>query len=154
MKRIVADTNIVFSAVLNSDGKIGDLIFSSASAFEFFTCSYMKAEIQTHKLKLLKISGLSELQIQIALERILEEIKLIDVRVISDNSLARADKLLIDIDPDDAFFLALTFDLKGYLWTGDNVLYNGLKRKGYNKIYSTSELWEQRINLEHKRTRG
>jgi predicted nucleic acid-binding protein len=33
--KIVVDTNIIFSALLNSNGNIGDLLFNSDKDFEF-----------------------------------------------------------------------------------------------------------------------
>ena len=56
--KIVVDTNIIFSSLLNSDGVIGDLIFNSSKHFEFYSCSYMRFEIQKHWGKLKKISKL------------------------------------------------------------------------------------------------
>ncbi|GJM35619.1 MAG: hypothetical protein DHS20C18_46200 [Saprospiraceae bacterium] len=35
---------------------------------------------------------------------------------------------------DDLPFVALTEYLDELLWTGDNQLYNGLKKKGYKKV--------------------
>jgi len=36
--KFVVDTNIAFSAVLNTDGKIGDLIMNSHGVLEFHAC--------------------------------------------------------------------------------------------------------------------
>ncbi len=46
--KIVVDTNIIFSTLLNSNTKIGDLLFNSDKHFEFYSCSYMRFEIQKH----------------------------------------------------------------------------------------------------------
>jgi len=46
---------------------------------------------------------------------------------------------------DDTDFLALTKYLKGYLWTGDKELYNGLKKKNFKRIDNTAELIVFRI---------
>lgn len=46
--KIVVDTNIIFSALLNSNGTIGDLIFNSDKTFELYSCSYMRYEILKH----------------------------------------------------------------------------------------------------------
>jgi predicted nucleic acid-binding protein len=48
--KIVVDTNIIFSALLNSDGLIGDLLFNSYGIFIFYSCNYMRKEIEKHKL--------------------------------------------------------------------------------------------------------
>lgn len=34
--KVVVDTNIVFSAILNSNGLIGELLFNSGNQFEFY----------------------------------------------------------------------------------------------------------------------
>jgi predicted nucleic acid-binding protein len=39
--------------------------------------------------------------------------------------------LVSDIDVDDIVFVALSLYLQACLWTGDIVLYNGLKAKGF-----------------------
>jgi predicted nucleic acid-binding protein len=62
--RIIVDTNIIFSAILNSQNTIGDLIFNSSRHFEFYSCNYVRYEIQNHWEKLKKISKLSEHQLQ------------------------------------------------------------------------------------------
>jgi hypothetical protein len=36
--------------------------------------------------------------------------------------------------------LALTLNLNGILWTGDKVLIQGLKRKGFTRVFDTDEL--------------
>src|SRR5437764_412892 len=64
MKKIAVDTNIIFSTLLNSNGTIGDLIFNSDHVFEFYSCDYMRYEIRKHWSKLIKISKLSDEQLQ------------------------------------------------------------------------------------------
>jgi len=59
--KIVVDTNIIFSTLLNSNNAIGDLIFNSDKHFEFYSCSYMRYEIQKHWERLKKIMNTNEL---------------------------------------------------------------------------------------------
>lgn len=40
--KIVVDTNIVFSAILNSNSAIGDLLLNSDKEFQFYSASYLK----------------------------------------------------------------------------------------------------------------
>ena len=49
-------------------------------------------------------------------------------------------------DLDDVDFIALTKYIKGSLWTGDLELYNGLKLKGFKKVFTTKELVNMRNN--------
>ena len=50
-------------------------------------------------------------------------------------------KIVVDTNIDDIDFIAINEYLKGILWTGDKVLYNGLKKKGYDKVANTAEMF-------------
>jgi len=69
--KIVVDTNIIFSALLSSNNTIGNLLFNSDKHFEFYTCTYMRFEIQKHWERLIKISKLSSEELQISYNQIL-----------------------------------------------------------------------------------
>jgi len=43
--KIVVDSNIVFSAILNSQGKIAQLIINGSKYFSFFSVNLLKEEI-------------------------------------------------------------------------------------------------------------
>jgi len=58
--KIVVDTNIVFSGILNSSSRIGRLLLTSKSHFEFYSCDFLRSELLKHRKKLLKLTGLSE----------------------------------------------------------------------------------------------
>jgi predicted nucleic acid-binding protein len=60
--------------------------------------------------------------------------------MIPESCWQEAEALVSDIDVDDIAFVALTLYLQAYLWTGDKVLYNGLKSKAFDKTLSTAEL--------------
>jgi predicted nucleic acid-binding protein len=62
--KIIVDTNIIFSAILNSDGKIGDLLLNSFKVLDFFSAEYLRFEIKNHYDKLSKISRQSIEKIQ------------------------------------------------------------------------------------------
>jgi predicted nucleic acid-binding protein len=54
--------------------------------------------------------------------------------------ISEARQLVRDIDMDDFAFVALANYLNAFLWTGDRVLIDGLRKKGYRNIISTLEL--------------
>jgi predicted nucleic acid-binding protein len=51
--KIVVDTNIVFSGILNSTSKIGKLLINSRQHFQFYTCNYLRLELLKHRRRLL-----------------------------------------------------------------------------------------------------
>lgn len=137
--KIIIDSNIVFSAILNSQGKIGN----GSKFFKFFTVGLLKQEIEEHKDKILSISGFTNQQFRQSFQSITNRITFVDEILISDKDLNKAIALVADIDENDALFVALTNHLNGKLWTGDKKLTSGLKQKGFPKTISTTELYEQ-----------
>lgn len=143
--KTVVDTNIIFSVLLNSNGTIGDLLFNSDKHFEFYSCSYMRYEIQKHWERLKKISKLPDEQLQISYLQVLSKLKFINEEIIPVETWLASEKITKEIDIDDTDFVALTKFLKATLWTGDKVLYNGLKEIGFKKLLNTTELLALRM---------
>ncbi len=148
--KIVVDTNIIFSALLNSNSTIGDLLFNSKKHFEFYSCSYMRMEIQKHWERLKKISNLSDEELQVSYAQILLKLKFINEEIIPVEIWLASELITKEIDIDDTDFVALTKFLKATLWTGDKVLYNGLKRLEFKKILNTNELLALRTTKRDK----
>jgi predicted nucleic acid-binding protein len=146
--KIVVDTNIVFSALLNSESKIGQLIIIGSKYFNYYSIGLLKEEIEEHKEKITKISGLSKQQFLNSYEIITNRIKFIDEILISEDSVVKANDLVGDIDADDTLFVALTNQIKGKLWTGDKKLVSGLEKKNYSRIISTNDLYDQFIKQQ------
>ncbi|MEO8146958.1 MAG: PIN domain-containing protein [Bacteroidia bacterium] len=138
--KIIIDTNIIFSALLNTNGTIGDLLFNSYNHFEFYSCSYMRYEIEKHREKLKRISKLSDTELEEARFKIFDQINFINEELIPAKTWLAAEEITKEIDIDDSDFVALTKYLKGYLWTGDKELYNGLTKKNFKSVFNTSEL--------------
>ena len=138
--KIVVDTNIIFSTLLNSNSVIGDIIFNSNEVFDFYSCSYMRFEIQKHWKKLKKISKLTEDQLQISYSLVLSKLKFINEEIIPVEVWLSSEELVKTIDINDIDFIALSKFLKATLWTGDKVLYDGLKDIKYKNIFNTKEL--------------
>jgi predicted nucleic acid-binding protein len=149
MKKIIVDTNIIFSCLLNSQGTIGDLIFNSDNIFDFYSNQYMRFEIRKHWNKLKKISKLTDLELETAYDKMLTKLTFINEELIPQNDWQKAETLVADIDLDDTDFVALTTYLKGSLWTGDKPLYDGLKAKRFRTVYNTQDL----IKLRNRLTR-
>ena len=111
--KIIVDTNIIFSAVLNSSSRIAKILLNSRGHFQFFTCNYLRTEIQRHRNKLLKITGLTEGKLLELEELVMLNITFIDERLIPQDLLVATELQLKNIDPNDTVFVALTKQLQG-----------------------------------------
>lgn len=138
--RIVVDSNVIFSAILNTKSQIGHLIINGAKYFDYYSIGLLKTEILKHKSKILRITGFTDNQFHDTYQYVIKRIKFIDHILLPEEDLKKAVELVSNIDLDDAPFLALNEHLNSLLWTGDEILINGLKNKGYTKIISTNEL--------------
>ncbi|WP_296623731.1 PIN domain-containing protein [Marivirga sp.] len=151
--KITVDSNIVFSAILNPNSSIGQILINGSKYFDFYSINYLKEEISNHSQKILKITGYSNDKFEEIYDLIITKIRFVDDVLLSDSSLKKAYKLTSDIDEDDTLFVALNNHLKSLLWTGDKVLVKGLKDKGYLRTISTSELHELLLKKKFKSKR-
>lgn len=140
--RIAVDTNIVFSAILNTNSKISQIILQPKSSLNFYSTEQLQYELVEHWDKLKKISKYSDVELHKASILIISRIRFINIEFIPRELFIKAEELARDIDIDDTEFVALTEHIKGKLWTGDNVLAKGLKKKNWNQIVSTAELYK------------
>lgn len=49
MTKIIVDTNIVFSALLNTNSRIGQILINGKNYFDFYSPEYVRFEIFQHK---------------------------------------------------------------------------------------------------------
>jgi predicted nucleic acid-binding protein len=106
--KIVVDTNIIFSILLNSNGTIGNILFNSDKIFEFYSCSYMRFEIKKHWPKLKKISMLNDKELSCSYDLLLSKITFIDEKIIPVELWIAAEKITQHIDIDDTDFIAIS----------------------------------------------
>jgi len=144
--KIVVDANIVFSGILNSNGKIGDLLINSDGFFSFIAPDFLRTEIYYHHNKLLKISNLTLEKLLEAEYQIYKSITFISEEQIDDENWLFADNLVSDIDQKDIVYIAYTKQFNCNLWTGDKKLINGLAGKNYHKVFTTDDLFLIRNN--------
>ena len=146
--KFVVDTNIAFSAVLNTESKIGDLIMNSHEILEFHACDTLRTELRRHRSKLLELSEMSEEQLDQSIYQITNCLTFNNEALVPFEYWVKAAHLVRDIDMDDIAFVALAEFLGIKLWTGDRDLMKGLARKGYTNFITTEELYKLRDLLE------
>ena len=146
--KVVVDTNIAFSAILNTKSLIGDIILNSNNLFQFSSCHFLVSEIDKHWSKLTKISKLSESDLLESQRLVYKSISFISQEQIPLVFRMKAYELVKNIDIMDIAFVALNEYQESVLWTGDKSLYNGLRAKNYHKVVNTEEMVGLRSQLE------
>lgn len=141
--KVIVDTNIAFSAILNTNSKIGEVIIKSGNLFSFYSTLQLKSEIYEYKDKILQISTYSETEFNDISSIIFRKITFISDLLIPESALLKAEELTRDIDIDDTIFVALTNHLNAKLWTGDKSLKRGLESKNWHKFITLDELYEK-----------
>jgi len=135
---IVVDTNIVFSAIWNTNGRIANILCRRTS-LSYYSLTYLLFELTKHKEKLSNKLGLDSEQF-FELQRIAtRRITFVEEAQISSANWIKAEKLTTNVDLDDIAFVALSLELKCPLWTGDKQLSNSLTGI---QVYQTSQLHE------------
>jgi len=148
--KIVVDTNILFSGILNSSSKIGQLLLGSKGYFQFYTCNFLLIELIKHKKKLLALTQLPEEELFELQTLLSQNITFINELLIPSEIVKSTELLLQDIDSKDTPFVALAIHLKALIWTGDLKLINGLKRKNFTGFVSTQEILILLNNLQQE----
>lgn len=141
--RVVVDTNIVFSAILNANSPISGILVQPRSKLNFYTTQQLLIEIESHRNKIKKLSSYSDLELSSVIKFVTSKVKFIRVQLIPKEIYQQAEILTSDIDIDDTEFVALAEHLKAKLWTGDKVLIKGLGQKGWNRFITTNELYNR-----------
>ena len=139
---IIVDANIVFSGILNTNGKIANLLINSQDLFTFIAPDFLRVEIRKHHPKLIKISGLTKAQIEDAEFRVCRQINFISEEQIKPANWLAAENLVIDVDPKDVQYVAYSKQFRCKIWSGDKAFMIGLAKKNFHSFISTTELYE------------
>ncbi len=148
--RFIVDANMVFSGILNTNGKIGDLLINSKPHFTFIAPEFLRTEIRNHYPRLIKISGLKIEEIQEAEFHLYKDIRFISEEQIKISNWIAADVRVADVDPKDTHYLAYSKEFRCKIWSGDKKLIKGLAAKGFTNFINTDELHNLREQRRSK----
>ena len=148
MIKIIIDTNIVFSALLNINSRIGQILINGKHHYDFYSPEYVRLEIFKHKRKIKSIGKLTENEFIETYGLILKNVTILNHSIIPDEIYRNAEMMCQDIDIDDTIFIAVSVFTKGVLWTGDLKLINGLTKKGFKDIIRTEDLYHDFLTKE------
>ena len=105
--RIVIDSNIVFSAILNLDGKIGQLLINGNKYFDFYTISLLRKEIFKYQGRIADLINSKPEKVDEIFRTVTNHIQFVDDTILTDGELKNAIELTKGIDEDDTMFVAL-----------------------------------------------
>ncbi|MFO7891395.1 MAG: PIN domain-containing protein [bacterium] len=151
MNKIIIDTNILFSALLNTDSRIGQILINGKRYYDFYAPEYIREEIIEHRDKIKTIAKLSDDDFIELYELILRNITILNHTLIPTNIYKKAEKLCETIDLDDTIFVAVAEFTRGKLWTGDKKSINGLSGKGYKRLIRTDEIYRNFISKRKRK---
>lgn len=131
--KVVVDTNIIFSALLDHNSSFTDILTNSK--IDFFIPKYAYIELFKYKEKIMKLTKHTLDEVLEILYLLMKRVDIFDEEIISGESLKKAFELVKDIDEGDLIFVALALELDAFLWTGDKKLMEGLKRKEFFQFF-------------------
>ncbi|MFY8161819.1 MAG: PIN domain-containing protein [Candidatus Kapaibacteriota bacterium] len=138
--KVVVDTNIVFSAILNPQSNIGQILLNKDNKLQFYSVNYLLIELNNHKLKLSNLAKIDLNLIEKYIDFFTSKITFIDENEIPELIVIDSFELVKEIDPNDSLFVALAKFKDAKIWSGDKKLINGLLSKNYNNYITTNQI--------------
>ena len=148
--RFIVDANIVFSGILNTNSKIGDLLINSKAYLDIIAPDFLRSEIRHHYPRLMKISGLTIEELQEAEFQLYKGITFVSEEQIKISHWIAAEFLVEDVDPKDTHYIAYSKQFRCKIWSGDKKLIKGLTTKGFTNFITTDELYKLREQKQIK----
>lgn len=140
---IILDTNIVISAMIKPEGAVATFMYTELMNIQLMAPGYLFHEILSKEKKILDMTNYSGEEFHELLQILSKRITWVDMGLIEDINVNKANDLVSDIDPKDYAFIALSLQRGNPVWSGDLQLTNGLRKKGFNNIYNTEQLRKQ-----------
>ncbi len=129
-QRFVVDVNVLFSALMS--GK--DLYINAFTSCQFLLPDFALSELQKYQLLILEKTKLSITDLQAFTLALFEQITVVPNMLISNQSYLQAFELCKDIDEKDLTYIALSIEFDLPFITKDNILVEGLKKKGFQNV--------------------
>lgn len=131
---VVVDTNILFSSLV-SGGRSAFTRTLRESRRQFVAGELVLTELFKHKERIVAASRLSDDEVVLLFYDLMRELEFFKEDLISSQNRKKAYSLCRNVDETDAPHVALTLELDGLLWTGDEKLRRGLKAKGFDRFF-------------------
>ena len=126
----IIDFNILFSSMLSGKSFYKTLFRNN----NFYTPDFIFVELQKYENQIVENTRLEIEQLISYTKFLFNHLKVFPNLVITLKSKQYAFDLIKDIDLKDITYLALSIELEIPLITRDEVLFNGLRKKGYKNV--------------------
>lgn len=147
--KIVVDTNIVFSSILNSASRIALVLISGKRHFKFYSCEFLLQELDIHRDKLRKLTKLQDAELDEVIGMVTKNITFINEAALPGSLYRATERMMKENDLKGVPFVALVQGLEAKLWAGDKVLSKGLAKSHPGLVTITAELIKRTSELEH-----
>jgi predicted nucleic acid-binding protein len=117
-------------------------LINSRDSVEFIAPDFLRSEIKSKYDRLVRISKMDMAQVFEAEFQVCKRIRFISEEQINDKHWLAAEKLVADVDPKDAHYVAYSKHFKCKIWSGDKQLMAGLAKKGFKNCITTNELFQ------------
>ena len=132
---VVVDANIAFKTLVAQRGDLRDRLRSSEQ-LRFFSPRFLFVELFKHKERLVHATRLNEAELLESLHTLTRRLEFVSETTIRLGTWVEAHRLCQGIDEADIPYVALTLHLDGRLWTEDQALKEGLRSRGFDRLFT------------------
>lgn len=133
MKKVIIDHNILFAAIYTKTSYTRRRLLDSP--FALYTPNYLIIELFKHRQRIVEKSKATEEEVLSYLNQVIQKVHFYNEELISLENFFTAYHLCKEVDENDTTYVALTLELKGELWTRDDVLKTGLRQRGFDQFF-------------------
>jgi predicted nucleic acid-binding protein len=130
MTDFIIDANILMSMLISGKAAYRPIL----SYYRFITPDFAFVEIDKYSPIINQKTKLNKEELRQWSYFVFSQIRTIPKYILTDETLGKTNKLLYDIDLKDTSYVALAMQLDLVLLTRDDILYKGLRKKGFRKV--------------------
>jgi predicted nucleic acid-binding protein len=134
MKTVVVDANIAFRSLTSKRGYLGSA-HQPPAHIRFIAPRFVFVELFKHKERLVRATEHSEEDLLIALNTVMSRLEFTDESAIPLGIWVEASRLCAPTDPKDIPYVALALFHNADLWTKDEELKAGLRKREFDRFY-------------------
>lgn len=130
MADFIIDANILMSILISGKASYRPIL----NYYRFIVPDFVFLEIEKYSSIILEKTKLNEEEFKQWSYFVFSQIRAFPRYVLSEDVLIKSNHLLKDIDPKDTSYVALSMELSLVLLIRDDILYKGLRKKGFRKV--------------------